>query len=99
MTSLRVSDLRSNSFGGAKEGKCERTIWTSQVDLYCGVGGLLLNTPFINREIRGWFPRISPFLGSVIADTADLAVLIVSYLRALSYEEVTKSRTLVRGGS
>ena len=99
MTSLRVSDLRSNSFGGAKEDKCERTIWTSQVDSYRGVGGLLLNTLFINRKIRGWFPRVSPFLGSVIADTADLAVLIVSYLSPLLYKEVRKSRTLVRGGS
>ena len=99
MTSLRVSDLRSNSFGGAKENKCERTIWTSQVDSYRGVGGLLLNTPFINREIGGLFPRVSPFLGSVIADTADLAVLIVSYLRPLSYKEVRESRTLVRGAS
>ena len=57
------------------------------------------HTFHIDFEIRGWLLSVRPCLGSVMADIADLVVLIALYLRPLSKREVRKSRTLIRGGS
>ena len=50
----------------------DKAVCTFHVQQYLGLGGLLLNTPFINLETTGRLPNSVEPTGSWVRDIADL---------------------------
>ena len=56
-----------------------RTCLKSHTNIYLGLGGLKLNTPDTNEQIRGCFPTGKTSIYSRKAEIADLCKFIVLY--------------------
>ena len=80
MVTFSVSSLFDNwslspNLSLRKSGTC----LTSHTNIYLGLGGLELNTPDTNEQIRGCFPTDKPSICSWKAEIADLCKFIVLY--------------------
>ena len=59
--SFRVSYFKDNLSTGDKDWRYERTMDTSQISGYLGLGGFSWKMPFISWDTKGCFPRNVPF--------------------------------------
>ena len=97
-TSFSASSFNNDVFTGDRDWRYTRTIDTSQISVYFGLGGFSWKTPIISLDTGGCFPTHVPSSKVTELDKALLAVSMALYVRPCWWSAVRKSSTGTKDG-